>query len=220
VNDPPPARPEQQSNQGSNELLSNLLQQSAVRHSELLAEYTSLRSEMIQNSHFTTQLISGFLALSGALMVFSFGKEVKYPQRMLIYFIVAFIGIVGLWINMSRYQGTMVAASYLREFTEPNMTGVKWETRLVLFRDKYRGLNLMYEYGFTYTAIIFINLVLIVYTAITVNSAAYVWAVIITVLLVNLFFLVGIGKSYESMPKEIKIINKTWRKVHQEEDEH
>jgi hypothetical protein len=78
----------------------------------------------------------------------------------------------------------------------------------------------MYEYGFTYTAIIFINLVLIVYTAITVNSAAYVWAVIITVLLVNLFFLVGIGKSYESMPKEIKIINKTWRKVHQEEDEH
>lgn len=152
-------------------------------------------------------------------MIFSLDKDVEYTQRVLINLIVAFIGVIGLWINLSRYRGTVIAASYLREFIEHDIIGLKWETRLVSFRETHSSLNLMYGYGIIYTVIICINLLLIMYTIYIASMAAYVQIVVVAVVLVNLSFLIRIGLAYKNMPKEVETINNAWREVRRAEKE-
>lgn len=117
--------------------------------SEIQFEYDQLRKEILQNDQMTLQIIAFVLATVGAVMSVTFtNQQIDNVVKSGLLIIASFIALVGMYIETERVYTMYVIGSYIRFFIEPHTSGLRWETRLAMFRDKTRRKGYM-NYGIT-----------------------------------------------------------------------
>lgn len=101
-----------------------------------LAEYESLRGEISQNDALIQKLnIFGFWAIVLPLVFFAYHRD----NEVLILPPIAYF--VYLQMVAHKLEGTFRIAGYISHFLEPEIPGLKWESRLALLRDKVPPLQ-------------------------------------------------------------------------------
>ena len=104
--------------------------QEEMRLNQMLKEYEHLRSEISQSGNISTQILSGFLGLTGVMLGFAF-KASPNPQQMIaILIIISGFGFIGLWFTYTRHHGVLIAATYIRRILERDLPGIRWESTL------------------------------------------------------------------------------------------
>lgn len=131
---------------------------------ELLFEYDQLRKEILGNFNLGLQILGGTVTFVAVIMTFGFSQAVQSNlAKAALFFVGETVAFIGLIQTMSLAHSTFQIASYLRIFTEAELSYVKWETRLHLFRDKLSGLpyeELTGSMRYTYAFIIIVNYLL------------------------------------------------------------
>ena len=89
--------------------------------SEILAEFSALRSEMLRRIEMRQQILTFTLTIAGTLLAFGLQKNVI----LLIYPILALF-LANLWTQHDNRIGEI--AVYIRNEIEPLLEGVNWET--------------------------------------------------------------------------------------------
>lgn len=139
---------------------------------ELLFEYDHLRREILQQDTQSIQVVGGVVILVSALMTMAFGAAVSNLLLKGILFLLAQVIVcIGLWQTVQRAYTSLTIASYLRTFVEPQTAGLKWESRLKIYRRHAQATFRHLRFGE------FFNYLLIYFFLILVNflfSAGYV----------------------------------------------
>lgn len=102
---------------------------------ELLLEHDQLRKEILHNEVLNTQILTATLIVVSALMGFAFSETIPdLTVKGILFFIAEIVALIGILQSTDRGRITFMIASYLRTFTEPQLRQLKWETRLMDFR--------------------------------------------------------------------------------------
>jgi drug/metabolite transporter (DMT)-like permease len=102
---------------------------------ELLFQYERLREEILHNDALAFQILGATIVLVTAIFGVIFSQAVFDAKGKGFLFAVAdAVAIIGMFQGVDRQRSTFLIASYLRHFIEPHMSHVRWETRLLRFR--------------------------------------------------------------------------------------
>jgi hypothetical protein len=139
---------------------------------ELMFEYDQLRREILQQDMQSIQVLVGVVLLVSGLTTIAFGVAVtSLLVKGILFLLVQVIVSIGLWQTVQRAYISLTIASYLRTFVEPQIEGLKWESRLKKYRRRAQVLFPHSRFGE------FINYLLIYLLLIIVNflfSTGYV----------------------------------------------
>ncbi|MBS1965347.1 MAG: hypothetical protein JST60_05955 [Chloroflexi bacterium SZAS-1] len=198
-------------------LLSALLQkyenEKTARATNLLAEYNNLREEILQNNTLSMQITAAIIAICGALMGYALSQGLKEVERSYLFIAIQSIGFIGLWQNLNRYQAVYIAASYLEVFIEPELPGIRWETRLAKFRswnNNFKRTSFISSNRTTYIVIILSNLALnwLYYPKGYDNVYFFIWLIIVVIAIAISWL------QYDKFAKNhTSFFKKTWRKI-------
>lgn len=130
---------------------------------ELLFEYEQLRKEILANFSLGVQILGGTVTFVAVIMTLGFSEAVKSNlAKAALFFVAESISFIGMLQTLSLAHSTFRIASYLRVFTEAELEGIKWETRLHDFRgvenQPYREVTGSVRY--TYAFVVIVNFVL------------------------------------------------------------
>jgi hypothetical protein len=144
----------------------------APSREELMFEYDQLRREILQQDMQSIQVLVGVVLLVSALTTIAFGVAVtSLLVKGILFLLVQVIVSIGLWQTVQRAYTSLTIASYLRTFVEPQIEGLKWESRLKKYRKHAQVIFPHSRFGE------FINYLLIYLLLIIVNfffSAGYI----------------------------------------------
>ena len=117
--------------------------QSPQLHEELLFEYDQLRKEILQNDTLTMQIFGATVLLAGTIITITSSLQINLTLSGALIFVVWLVTVIALHQAVDRGRSSFVIASYLRLFVEEKLDGIKWETRLALFRgiSRQHGYN-------------------------------------------------------------------------------
>jgi hypothetical protein len=105
------------------------------RVKQLLFEYDQLRKEILVNHTLELQILGGTVTFVAVIMTLGFSVAVKnYLAKAALFFVGETIAFIGLMQTLGLAHSTFQIASYLRIFTEAELSSPKWETRLHEFR--------------------------------------------------------------------------------------
>jgi hypothetical protein len=172
--------------------------------------------------------LAGVVVLVSALITIAFNKEVPSPLVKCILFLLAqVIACIGLRQTVGRAFTVYLIASYLRIFVEPKTAGLKWQSRLKIFREGKPDILKFRHYEFELSA----YLLLIIFSFFLAaghfiyefwgSHIIYLLIVImitVVVLIVTVCFLCKLLKSYKSyISYSGKVFEPTWKEVEQGE---
>jgi hypothetical protein len=99
-----------------------------------------LHGTIVQNYTRSLQILGATLLIVSAVMGFVFSQDPHSVRGKAVLFLGAeALAIVGLMQSVDRVRSTSTMAAYLRVFVEPLLTHVKWESRLLEFRNRRFG---------------------------------------------------------------------------------
>lgn len=125
-----------------------------LKSEELRFTYDQLRKEILHNDMLTLQILGGVVVLTGAVIGFAASTTSgNLLMKAILFFVTEGITLIGLFQVIDRGRSTFMLADYLRTFVEPEMQGMKWETRLHTFRTKQRRLG--YGHFISYQGLIY-----------------------------------------------------------------
>lgn len=102
----------------------------AVDHSDALrAEYEMLQAEINSNSQVTANVFA--ITVTGVAALIGYGIEARNWLVLLAPFALL---LPSLWFIASQIESTVRIATYVRTFIEPQVPGLRWETRLNTLR--------------------------------------------------------------------------------------
>jgi len=145
----------------------NKLNKNSPPLDELMFEYDHLRREILQQDIQSIQVVGGVILLVSALMTIAFGVAVSsLLVKGLLFLLAQVIVCIGLWQTIQRAYTSLTIASYLRTFVEPKTAGLRWESRLKIFRRRaqitFHHLHLgeFFNYQLIYLFLIIVNFLL------------------------------------------------------------
>jgi 8-oxo-dGTP diphosphatase len=110
-----------------NQIFQNYLRQISITHNEeLLAEYGSLREEILKRMEIRTQLLTFTLIVSGAILSYG-ASENASVLVLLIYPILAYF-LALAWTHSDLRAGEI--GDYIKDYIETKTVGIGWQTHL------------------------------------------------------------------------------------------
>jgi hypothetical protein len=102
---------------------------------ELLFQYEKLREEILHNDTLAFQILGATIVVVSTIFGIAFSQAVFTAKgRGFLFAVADAVAIIGMFQGVDRQRSTFLIASYLRHFIEPQMSHVRWETRLLRFR--------------------------------------------------------------------------------------
>jgi hypothetical protein len=195
---------------------------------DLRFEYSHLNQEIDHNENRINEILGAALLLISALLSVAFSQYVSNRfLQFLLYFLVQAIACLGLRQTLERERGTFVIASYLRTFIEPELPGLKWETRLEKFRSRSQKTTRHTFYInyrlFTYPFLILLSFLLIAahlyyYLQPTIIPTTAAIAVVVLDFVVMVCFVIGEWKFLNEVTiNHAKSFDPLWLEIKQEE---
>ena len=101
-------------------------------HTEILAEYSALRSEILQRMDLRQQMLTFTLIIAGSMLTLGVQTNIS-PLILLLYPVLAlFLAMAWMHSDVRIWE----IAEYQENHIEPRLTGIKWETYI---HNKHRG---------------------------------------------------------------------------------
>lgn len=97
----------------------------------MLAEYTTLRAELIQYQQMNLQISFFTLPVAAAVMAYGFQQRYSFA-----FFATIAILLTALWYSRAVLDRVSSIGAYIYAIIEPNIEGLQWETILAARREK------------------------------------------------------------------------------------
>lgn len=109
----------------------------------LLAEYKSLRDEIMKRQDHRLLILAFTITGSGSVIGLTLGKatDIASPVKLLTFALISFVLaviIAAILLTIQITQQIDVISSYIRKFIEPQLDGMGWEIRWQSYRESKR----------------------------------------------------------------------------------
>ena len=180
----------------------------------LLAEYSTLRQEILQRIQTNIQIVAAAAAVASAFTVYGF-----QAQNSIAFLAAAVVPVGTLFYSANSSKELIKAATYIYALIEPKVEGLHWETMGLEMRTRKTRSSL----GFTYPVTISI------FTLVSIAALFFAWwflkdyriinvvlysgitlVLIVSLIVVSLYALQGSSKKYH-----LDCVNQ-WKKLEEE----
>ena len=118
---------------------SSIVTTSSIENANILAEYQTLRDDILKRIEFRYQLINLLLVVAGAF--FTLGLQPNIPSSVLLIYPILALFLTAGWAH----NGVVMVkiGDYLREELEVKTVGLKWHTRIATSYPQFSGFSFL-----------------------------------------------------------------------------